>query len=254
LIYLYPSAVLYWLWNFTFGLLTKQSRSRVALLGSDAPWLRSPLPTQNPSEIIGAPPQLTLYEVETRSGNTSLVEQIVLARLVETRQPKVLFELGTFDGRSALNLIAHAPADAHLYTLDLPAAEMENTRFSVVAKEKDFIKKAEIGMRFQGTEYMPRITRLYGDSAAFDFSPYYGTVDLVFVDASHAYEYARCDTLNALKLLRPQGGLIAWHDYSTDWPGVIRALNEFYRSDARFRNLKKIEGTTLVVLDVVSAS
>ena len=75
-----------------------------------------------------------------------------------------------------------------------------------------------------------RITRLWGDSASFDFSPYYDTVDLFFVDGAHTYEYARKDTESASKCVRPNG-VIAWHDYGRSGlsRGVRRWLDEFGR-------------------------
>ena len=251
LTYLYPSALLYFLWIFTFGLLGQKARARLALLGYEAPWFKSPLPEVSLNEVIGDVPQVTLYEISTAAGNTTLLEQIVLARLAETVVAKNIFEFGTFDGRSALNLVAHSPKDAQLYTLDLPASEMNSAKLFIEPGEKAFIQKAESGTRFIQSEYSTQIERLYGDSAAFDFNPYLGRMDMVFVDASHAYDYVRCDTLNAIKLIRPEGGLIVWHDYSDDWPGVKRALDEFYRSGKPpFSSLRKIEGTTMVMLRV----
>lgn len=250
LIYLYPIAFAYWVWTFTLGIFSARARLRIAMLAYATPWLKSPLPAVPASEIIGETSRLTLLEVTQVSGNTSLLEQTVLVRLAEASQPKRLFEFGTFDGRTALNLIAHSPPDAHLFTLDLPAGKIDQTRLSLEQGDRAFIDKPESGTRFLKTAYAGRITRLYGDSATFDFSPYFGTIDMVFVDASHAYEYVRSDTLNAMKLLRPTGGVIAWHDYSLDWRGVIRALNEFYRSGGIFQNLLRVEGTTLVILRV----
>jgi predicted O-methyltransferase YrrM len=238
------------IWTFTAGLFSAAGRFRIAMLGYGVPWLRSPLPEIPSSEIIGAVSRLTIYEAEEVNGNTSLTEQIVLIRLAETLQPKTLFEFGTFDGRTALNLIAHSPPDAHLYTLDLPAGKIDATELPLETTDRPYIDKPQSGARFLGSEYAPRITQLYGDSASFDFSPYFGAIDMVFIDASHAYEYVKSDTLNAIKLLRPTGGLIVWHDYTLMWRGVIRALDEFYRSDRRFPGLRRVEGTTLVILRV----
>ncbi|MBD3183553.1 class I SAM-dependent methyltransferase, partial [Candidatus Poribacteria bacterium] len=86
---------------------------------------------------------------------------------------------------------------------------------------------------------------LYGDSADFDFSPYFGTMDFVLVDGSHSYEYVLSDTDNALKLLKNGKGIILWHDYG-HWDGVTKALNELYESSEVFRSLKHIDGTSLV--------
>jgi predicted O-methyltransferase YrrM len=95
------------------------------------------------------------------------------------------------------------------------------------------------------------IVQLYGDTAQFDFAPWYGTRDLVFVDACHEYEYVRNDTDIALRLSR-SGGLIIWHDYGS-WVGVTRALNEFHAHDSRFRLIRHIAGTSICFLEVSRA-
>jgi len=99
---------------------------------------------------------------------------------------------------------------------------------------------------FLGTDAARKITQLFGDSATFDFSPY--RAELIFVDASHAYDYVRNDSAKALALLADSRGVIVWHDYG-EWPGVTRALDELAKSDARFAKLRWIRGTTLAVLD-----
>ena len=81
-----------------------------------------------------------------------------------------------------------------------------------------------------------------GDSATFDFSPYYGTCSLVFVDGSHAYDYALSDTDRALKLVG-RNGVVIWHDYGI-WEGVSQALEEIERE--KNLGLESIRGTSLV--------
>jgi hypothetical protein len=39
-----------------------------------------------------------------------------------------------------------------------------------------------------------------------------------------------------------EGGVILWHDYHNDWPGVIKYLNELSMK----MNLVRITGTSLV--------
>ena len=92
---------------------------------------------------------------------------------------------------------------------------------------------------------LERITQLYGDSASFDFSPWYGQMDFVFVDGAHAYNYVVNDTNIALKLLNPRGGIIIWHDYGV-WKGVTRALNEL-RENMPSLPLVHIKDTSLIV-------
>ena len=90
-----------------------------------------------------------------------------------------------------------------------------------------------------------KIVQLYGDSGTFDFSPYSGHVDLMFVDGAHSYEYVLSDSDAAHRMVKP-GGLILWHDYDSRWfPGVTRALNQLQAQDARFTGIRHIENTAL---------
>jgi predicted O-methyltransferase YrrM len=133
-----------------------------------------------------------------------------------------------------------------VFTLDLPPDATSATKYQTCDNEKRYMGVTEAGRRFRGTKYESKITQLFGDSATFAFAPYHRSIDLVFVDGSHAYEYALNDSRIAMELIR-DGGTILWHDYG-EWDGVTRALNELHASDTRFRELKRIAGTTLVVL------
>jgi hypothetical protein len=100
-----------------------------------------------------------------------------------------------------------------------------------------------------GSDVGYKVTQLLGDSATFDYSPYVQQgVDFVFVDGSHSYEYARSDSLVAIEMLRGGHGTIVWHDYDV-WRGVSAALHELRRNDARFSAIRRVEGTSLAVLD-----
>ena len=110
-----------------------------------------------------------------------------------------------------------------------------------------FIRKPGSGARFVGTPYAARITQLYGDSATFDYTPYEGAMDFVFVDGSHSYEYVKSDTRTALKLLKPVGGVILWHDYGSPyWKGLTRALNELMTEQPELASMRHIRDTMLV--------
>lgn len=65
---------------------------------------------------------------------------------------------------------------------------------------------------YEGTAEAKRINQLFGDSKAFDHTPYKGKMDLVFVDGSHAQSYVESDSKKALEMVKP-GGVIVWDDY-----------------------------------------
>ena len=189
-------------------------------------------------------PKLT--EEVHNDGNVSLEELRCIAKLVKYYQPKNIFEIGTFDGRTTLNMALNAP-NSIIHTLDLPKSEVHSTAFRIKKGDVKFIDKPASGLRFNDTQYATNIRQIYADSAKYDYSELNNTMDLVFVDGAHTYDYVVNDTEIAKKLLRNDKGIIIWHDYS--WKEVVQALNEYYQNDDYFFNMKHIAGTTLVVLE-----
>jgi hypothetical protein len=234
-------------WSLTFGMRTPQGRSYIDRMASDfgaKQRLRPRLPTVTIAELTSDTTPVSLREPVARDGNVSLLELLVLARLVRERAPRTIFEIGTFDGRTTLNLAANAPADAVVHTLDLPASPapaLELHRW-----DRQFVRDDLSGIRLEGSDVESRVTRHRGDSATFDFSPY--APQFVFVDGAHSYEYVLSDTRKAMAMLDGGRGIVLWHDYGS-WPGVTQALDELQAGDPEFAGLRSIEGTTLVVLE-----
>lgn len=199
------------------------------------------------SAIAPASSLLDVREIDAVDGNVSERELVTICRLVRDCAPVELFELGTFDGRTTINLATNSPSTARVHTLDLPRESLGSSAAPIHAHEVRYANKAKSGARYKGADVEAKIEQLYGDSGTFDFSPYYDRMDFVFVDASHAYEYVVNDSLHAIRMLRSGHGIILWHDYSR-WDGVTRALNELRRLDSRFAGLSWIEGTTLAFL------
>ena len=164
-------------------------------------------------------------------GNINPMESQFMASLVTIVQPKAIFELGTYDGFSTLHLSKNAPADSVVYTLDLP----EGT--SPVAMQHDLVEahgdishlKYNYTRLFSPDDSKCNIIELFGDSSTFDFSPYYGKIDLVFIDANHSYSYVKSDTENAFKMLSDKG-IIMWHDYNFTHIGIFRLINEIAKT------------------------
>lgn len=205
------------------------------------------LPVMALSNVLPNNLGMTLLEPLAEGGNVSMLEVMVIAALARDAEPATAFEIGTFDGRTTLNIAANLKERGKVWTLDLPKAGLGGTEFELAPGESAFVDKKESGAKYKGTVYSGQITQLYADSAIFDFSPFVEKMGLVFVDGSHAYEYVLRDSANALRIAA-HGATILWHDYQQDWPGVIRALNELQQTKANYANLQRIEGTSLVML------
>jgi predicted O-methyltransferase YrrM len=214
------------------------------------PEVRTIIPKVKMSAIIKDDLRIELREPTWRDGNISLLELVVIINMIRQRSPRAIFEIGTFDGRTTLNLACNSPDDSKVYTLDLPPAgkNLLSGGFPISGNSGNLVNKHMIGSRFHETGCDKKITQLYGDSASFDFSPYENAMDFVFIDGSHAYEYVISDSEKALRLLKNGRGIILWHDYSWVWDGVAKAVNELYSRRPEFREMKNIEGTSLVYL------
>ena len=207
------------------------------------------IPEIDLSKIISAGGAIDIRAPLTMEGNISLIELIVIDKLIKIYDPTKVFEIGTFDGRTALNLACNCRREGVLYTLDLPKEMSTLTKYRLLSNEYKCVYKDNSGSRFIGTDCEKKIVQLYGDSAVFDFSPYYNIIDFIFIDGSHAYEYVRNDSQKAITLLRNGTGVIVWHDYGT-WDSVTKAVNELYLEGNVFRGIRSIKGTSLACLVV----
>lgn len=188
-----------------------------------------------------------LFETQKANGNIRISELAILSAFAKKcRQGSNLFEIGTFDGRTTLNLALNAPKACRVLTLDLPTNQ--NTKYQLAQGEEHMIEKPTPGLRYEKyrakhPEKIGRIQQFLGDSAVFDYGHYSRTCSLVFVDGSHAYDYVVSDTAAAMRMVEP-GGVIIWHDYGI-WKGVTTALEELEKKVKL--GLRNIEGTSLVI-------
>ncbi|MEO5590308.1 MAG: class I SAM-dependent methyltransferase [Gemmatimonadaceae bacterium] len=208
---------------------------------------KSEVPTVSMTNLVPDASLLDVREIDAVDGNVTERELVSICRLVRSEAPASIFEIGTFDGRTTVNLAVNAPRDAHVHTLDLPRESIEDLGTPIHPHEVRYADKQRSGSRFVNTEVATRITQHYGDSATFNFDPFYNNMDFVFIDGSHAYEYVVNDSLHAVRMLQNGIGMVLWHDYSR-WDGVTRAVNDLRRFDERFRGVRWIEGTTLACL------
>lgn len=177
---------------------------------------------------------------EPCTGGTTLQELFYLSLIVQVQKPQVVFEIGTFDGASSAHFAFNcADSAAKIYTLDLPV--INELQFSEI--EWDFLKERKPGYFIKRYE-TTTVHELFGNSIDFDFSPYYGQVDLMFIDGNHKTEYIRHDTSEALKMVKP-GGVIVWHDYF-GIPG--EDVSDFLEKFARNYTVYRIRKTCLAVM------
>jgi predicted O-methyltransferase YrrM len=140
-----------------------------------------------------------LQHPNSHDGSVTTYELMVLNKLVQRQNPKLIVEFGTFDGRTAMNFAANARA-AKIITID-------------------FAPQPRL---FDDKPVAANIECKFGDSTKLDISAYRGKAEFIFIDGGHDAPVATSDTLKALDMVAPDG-VIVWHDYR-DFKGVQEAI------------------------------
>ncbi len=161
-------------------------------------------------------------------GHVNRDELTLINSITRYLQPRRVFEFGTFDGLTTLNFALNTPADAEIYTLDLPEGHAQ-PRYKLDGFNKKFLPKGR-KLRFKGAPSASKIKQLMMDSAGLDTFGYGGKFDAVFVDGAHSYEYCKSDSQKAFEMVS-RNGVVLWHDYGDNrqWPGVAEYLNYIAR-------------------------
>jgi predicted O-methyltransferase YrrM len=188
----------------------------------DGPWRSRQI-----DEIIGdvGTVQIVIEHMRGAGINNPVDELAYLALITRVSSPQRIFEIGTYRGRTALNFANNSPGDCIVYTLDLPPEVRTDLQMRTNTDDAALIRSSAPGVDYVGKPAASKIQQLFGDSTRFDFSPWFGQIDIVFVDGAHHYDAARSDTENALKMIKP-GGWILWHDFANygDYNDVTRAV------------------------------
>lgn len=204
-------------------------------------------------------PQKNVFEVLNGNGETAVVlgglkqphhwfsaypsyatDIVSLGLICQITRPRVVFEIGTLAGYTALHFALNTPADARVYTLDLPKRRFARGALGTTMMDDRQVERHTRVERycFDDTAAAEKITCLVGDSATFDFSEYYRKVDFFFIDGAHSYDYVRSDTLNALECCRA-GSVLAWHDFGRFG---VNGVSKWLRELSRTRRIYSVPG------------
>ena len=184
------------------------------------------IPTPNDSDAKKYPEFAFLAEDATllrKRLKVSYLEALVLSRLAENvpDSGKVL-EIGSGSGGS-LAVMALA-TQAKLWAVDPFTLYNETTAFGTVKNVHEG-NEAEFWETARHYGYANRVRHIkHNSDVAAEHCPD-ATFDIVFVDGNHTYEVVKNDLLLYWPKVK-RGGIMIVHDYTTRFPGVIRAMKE----------------------------
>lgn len=201
--------------------------------------------TQVPKAIVPKAPlanaldgTLEDFQIQEQQTNPEHWEQSLILALAYRLDAKCIFEFGPLATSRSAKLAPELGDEAStIVTNQSKSGEMASSRLHLAAILKpEAIARAEV---------IRHVDALHGPDARLAYAMYINECDLVIVEATHDYEYVRCDSLTALQLAKP-GGVILWTDYGVA-AGVTRCLNELYQTLPCLRTLRHISGTSLCI-------
>jgi predicted O-methyltransferase YrrM len=126
-----------------------------------------------------------------------------LQHTINQNQYKTIVEVGVRDGRTTFHLLDNCECIERYYAID------SDTTLFYTKDVKEKYKDRLIPIRGYSHDVAKQIPN--------------DSVDLVFIDANHSYEYVKNDIIDYKPKIK-LGGLLSGHDI--DYPGVSQAVNE----------------------------
>lgn len=162
---------------------------------------------------------------------------LFLVSLALSLRVRSVFEIGTYTGLTTWALARNLP-EASVDTLDIPEDATPCWKLDI----DDVHRAAADNLLYERLPGGSGISQHWQDSALFDFAPYHGQVDLVYIDGAHSEEYVRSDTTHAMEMISSAGAIV-WDDYWRLSPGVVTVLHQLSPK----LHLLRVPGTRLVV-------
>ena len=146
---------------------------------------------------------------------------------MDTSKPLRIVEVGVYKGRmTALicEILAEMGINAEYHCVDHFLGSEEHER-------KDYYPDFEanilpLALAFECVD----ITVHRDDSIVVASTFETASCDIVYIDASHDYESVKKDIDAWVKVVKP-GGYLCGDDYVHCWPGVIKAVNEYFGAE-----------------------
>jgi predicted O-methyltransferase YrrM len=182
---------------------------------------------------------IQMLSISAGYGGMPAQDLYALVRVLRWIKPARIFEIGTFQGATTAHMAFNS--EAEIYTLDLPR-DLALDVHGYTDKDLALLQsRQEIGKAYRAQSGSARIHQVFGDSRTFNYEPYYGSMDVVLVDACHLYDYVISDSHAAFRLLG-QRGAVLWHDFGNS-RDVLRALQQI----ACDHVITHLEGTALAL-------
>ena len=204
-------------------------------------------PNENIDVISTLPP--------TSIGSLLTLECAVICAILKIVNPKTIFEIGTFNGSSALLFARNTEDGTKIVTLDLPPDEIQidqNKKLDILDgyENDDYLKRE---FKNKGAYYIDRapeeakkkIVQVFQNSLAFDPIQHglQGSQELIFIDGGHDYETIKNDTEKSMIMCK-ENSVILWHDYGST---IHVDVEKYLKEKAQTQQIFSVAHTMLAI-------
>lgn len=176
-------------------------------------------------------------------GSTSVIESILLIKLMRIVDASYIFEFGTYKGLTTRLLLENLPikkiSTERIFTLDLDNLEgksFQGTDIDLAAEVLNYKRK------YEASKNKNLVKQIYQDCLTLDENLYLNKFQLIFIDGNHKVNYAKSDTEKSFKMLSKSPSCIVWHDYGNP---LFPELTAYIESLATTKQIHHIEDTML---------
>lgn len=132
--------------------------------------------------------------------------------------PETMIEIGSYVGESTTIFANHfkkvISIDPFINDYDVNDLVCEHADFDIVYRQ--FLSNMS---KFNNIQHIRKLSSEAVSSFALE------SVDFVYIDGCHTYDQVKEDIINYLPVVK-KGGFIGGHDYTGNWPQVVKAVND----------------------------
>lgn len=132
---------------------------------------------------------------------------------------KIIYEIGSYCGKSARAMADNSPNDCKIYCID-------PWNYTILKEDRSFltVDQTTFGQFLIGMSDHIKSGKVIPISKRFeDCVTIFNDADLIFIDGDHSYGSVVHDITKSLKILK-SGGIICGHDYN--WETVKKAVDQ----------------------------
>jgi len=209
-----------------------------------------PLPIQHirPYQVRGIEDEfeedIKFFMPQTQAiGSTSVIESILLIKLMRIVDASYIFEFGTYKGLTTRLLLENLPfkkiSTERIFTLDLDNLEgksFQGTDIDLATEVLNYKRK------YEASKNKNLVKQIYQDCLTLDENQYLNKFQFIFIDGNHKINYAKSDTEKSFIMLAKSPSCIVWHDYGNP---LFPELTAYIESLATSKQIYHIEDTML---------